>query len=58
MLSEEFEPAAQAQSKALGFLPALVFLPHPIQNRTADELKVIAQDSIETIIHSIINSDS
>jgi hypothetical protein len=37
----------ETQSKALGFEPAVVFVPHPIQNRTADELNKIADDIIE-----------
>jgi len=49
VVSKEFEPAAVAQSKSLGFQPALVWVPHPIQNRTEDELKVIAEDSVEAI---------
>ena len=39
-----------SQSKALGFEPAIVFVPHPIQNRTADELKKIADDAVESAI--------
>lgn len=42
-----FTDAVEVQSKALGFEPAVVFTPHPIQNRTADELKKIADDVIE-----------
>jgi hypothetical protein len=42
-----FTDAVQVQSKALGFDPAVIFVPHPIQNRTADELKKIADDVIE-----------
>lgn len=37
----------EQQSTALGFEPAVIFVPHPIQNRTADELKKIADDVIE-----------
>jgi len=37
----------EVQSKALGFDPAVVFVPHPIQNRTADELNKIADDAAE-----------
>ena len=29
-----FTDAIEAQSKALGFEPAVVYVPHPIQNRT------------------------
>ena len=42
-----FTDAVEVQSKALGFEPAVVFVPHPIQNRTADELNKIADDIIE-----------
>jgi hypothetical protein len=42
-----FTDAVETQSKALGFEPAVVFVPHPIQNRTADELNKIADDIIE-----------
>jgi len=57
VLSKEFEPAAAAQSKALGFAPALVYVPHPIQNRTEEELKEIAKETIESIV-SLIRSES
>ena len=42
-----FTDAIEAQSKALGFEPAVVYVPHPIQNRTPDELKKIADDIVE-----------
>ena len=42
-----FTDAVETQSKALGFDPAILYVPHPIQNRTADELKKIADDAIE-----------
>ena len=45
-----FTDAVEVQSKALGFEPAVVFVPHPIQNRTADELNKIADDIIEPAI--------
>jgi hypothetical protein len=35
------------QSKSLGFEPAALHVPHPIQNRTPDELRKIADDAIE-----------
>ena len=37
----------EAQSKALGFEPAVLYVPHPIQNRTPEELDKIADDVIE-----------
>ena len=35
------------QSEALGFEPAVVYVPHPIQNRTRDELAKIADEAID-----------
>jgi len=46
----EFKPAAAAQSKSLGFEPEIIWVDHPIQNRTEDELKEIAYDAFPTII--------
>ena len=45
-----FTDAVEVQSRAMGFEPAVVFTPHPIQNRTADELKKIADDVIEPVL--------
>lgn len=42
-----FTDAVEVQSKALGFEPAVIFVPHPIQNRTVEELNKIADDIIE-----------
>jgi hypothetical protein len=47
IVTTEFADAVEVQSKAMGFEPAVVYTPHPIQNRTADELKKIADDVIE-----------
>ena len=40
--SSEFVEAAEAQSKSLGFEPASVFVPHPIQDRTKEEMEALA----------------
>jgi len=45
-----FTDAVDVQSRAMGFEPAVVFTPHPIQNRTADELRKIADDAIEPVL--------
>ena len=47
IVTTEFADAVEVQSKALGFDPAVVFVPHPIQNRTPEELARIADDAIE-----------
>ena len=51
--TEAFRPAADAQMKALGFAAALVWVPHPIQNRTAEELAAIADPALERILSLI-----
>ena len=47
--STEFVDAAAAQAAALGADPASVFVPHPIQDRTDDELRALADDAIDAI---------
>ena len=51
--TEAFQPAAAAQSKALGFEPAIAWLPHPIQNRTESELGELAQAVIDEVLSAI-----
>jgi hypothetical protein len=47
IVTTEFADAVEVQSRAMGFDPAVVYTPHPIQNRTAQELQDIADDIIE-----------
>ncbi len=47
--SSEFETAAAAQAAALGADPARVFVPHPIQDRTDDELRALADGAIASL---------
>ena len=52
--SAQFVDAAIAQSEALGFpTVARVFTPHPIQDRTDDEMIVYADAAIDEIIAAI-----
>ena len=46
VVTTEFTEAVDVQSKALGFDPAVVYVPHPIQNRTKEELEKLADDAI------------
>ncbi len=50
VVTTEFKDAIVAQSRALGFDPAVVYVPHPIQNRTADELAALADGAIESAL--------
>lgn len=51
--SEPFREAADAQSTALGFNPARVFVGHPIQDRTDEEMQALADGAIERIMKRI-----
>jgi hypothetical protein len=54
--SVEFAHAAEIQAAALGFEPAAVFVPHPIQNRTDNEIKAISLGAVEAILGAICSS--
>jgi hypothetical protein len=56
VVSSEFMAAAAAQGKALGFDPARVFVPHPIQDRTDDELRALADAAIDATLDQLIAS--
>ena len=45
-----FVQAADAQSKALGYEPTMVWVPHPIQDRTDQELRAIADSAFDEIV--------
>jgi hypothetical protein len=48
--TEAFFYAAKAQAKYFGFNPGMVWVSHPIQNRTQDELAGIAEQAIADIL--------
>ena len=50
MASEAFRQAADAQAKSLAFNPGMIWVPHPIQNRSKDELAGIAETAIDEIL--------
>jgi hypothetical protein len=54
--STEFVAAADAQAAALGFDPARVFVPHPIQDRTDAELAALADNAVDEILRAITSS--
>ena len=51
--STEFVEAARAQAEALGIEPASVFVAHPIQDRTDDELRALADAAVDDILRAI-----
>ena len=50
----EFIDAAAVQSKALGTDPAYVFVPHPVQDRSDDEMRQMADDNLEAILAVLV----
>lgn len=46
----EFIDAAAVQAKSLGIDPAYVFIPHPVQDRTDEELRRMADEYAERIL--------
>ena len=48
--STEFVEAAAAQSRSLGFEPASVFVPHPIQDRTDEEMRALADAAFDEVV--------
>ncbi len=52
--STEFVEAAAAQSAALGFEPEVIFVPHPIQDRTDEEMRTIADEALEKIVAAMM----
>ena len=51
----EFEQAADAQGKSLGIKPARVFVPHPIQDRTNEEMAALAQSVLDDVTALILD---
>ncbi len=52
--STEFVAAAEAQAGALGFDPARVFVPHPIQDRTDEEMQALAEAAVDDVLAAVV----
>ncbi len=50
----QFIDGAEAQGKALGFDPAAVWVEHPIQDRTDDEMVAIADKAFDELIGHLV----
>ncbi len=57
VVTTEFRDAIATQSRALGFDPAIVYVPHPIQNRTAAELAALADAAIAPVLAQLVKKD-
>ena len=54
--SSEFVEAAESQAAALGLAARRVFVPHPIQDRTDDEMRALADAAVEDILEALRGS--
>lgn len=52
--SSEFAEAAELQASALGFRPAWVLVPHPIQDRTDDEMHALADSVVDRVVSALL----
>jgi len=54
--SSEFVEAAEAQARALGLPARRVFVPHPIQDRTDEEMRDLADAALDQVLEALRNS--
>ena len=54
--TREFVSGADAQAKALGFQHSPVYVEHPIQDRTDEEMNVIGDQAFEAVIARILQT--
>ncbi len=53
VVTELFRDGAEAQCRTLAFEPAVVFVPHPIQDRSDAELRQLAEGAFEQILKAV-----
>ena len=51
--SDRFVQAADAQGRALGMHPRRVFTTHPIQDRTDEEMRALAEAAVPEILGAL-----
>ena len=52
--STEFVQAAAMQARSLGIDPAMVFVAHPIQDRSDDEMRALADAALPDILARLL----
>ena len=50
----EFADGAEIQARALGADPAALYVQHPIQDRTDDEIRAIADREFEAVVTRLV----
>ena len=56
VVSSEFVEAAESQAAGLGVAARRVFVPHPIQDRTDDEMRALADAALDQILDALRKS--
>ena len=54
----EFIDGAEAQARSLGAEPAAIFVEHPIQDRTDEEMIAIADAAFEKVLAALVGDDT
>lgn len=52
--SDVFVPAHAAQTASLGFDAPVVWVPHPIQDRTDDEMRAMARAALDGVLAGLV----
>jgi hypothetical protein len=50
----EFVDGADAQAKSLGFAHSPIYVEHPIQDRTDEEMVAIGEKAFETVVAQLV----
>ena len=57
LASSEFRDAADAQARALGLAVPYVLVPHPIQDRTDEEMVALADGAYAAVLAHVTDRD-
>ncbi len=57
ILSEQFREADLAQARSLGFEARKVFVPHPIQDRSDEEMRALADNAFPAVVAMLTEPD-
>jgi len=52
----QFEDGGAVQARSLGADPAAVFIPHPVQDRTDEELRALADEALSGILAGLVKA--
>ena len=55
--TSEFVDGADAQAKSLGFAHSPIYIEHPIQDRTDEEMVAIGEKAFETVVAQLVKRD-